>query len=293
MSEVTSPGHKLGQMIGDFIESVFAPKMLLFAKEHKVYCDKKGHRQVRGEKKKVTWIDSKGNQHDLDFVFEKNGSEIRKGDPIAFVELCWRRYTKHSRNKAGEIEGSLLHLGETYKQSVSFLGAVLVGDFTDGAIKQMRSRNIEVLHIPASKLTDAFMIKKITLDYPDDALDDLKRELIHSIDTLSEKDLMEIKQEFLSSINGDYQKFEKKLEIALSRRVQSVTVIHLFGDQIIFDSVAKAIEGIENYSTSPKMGDFVRFELYIRFTNGDKIDGSFQERKDSIAFLKQFEEPVR
>lgn len=212
-----------------------------------------------------------------------------KGDPLAFVELCWRRYTKHSRNKAGEIEGSLLHLGESYKQSCSFLGAILVGDFTDGAIKQMQSRNIEVLHIPSSKLIDAFMIKKINLDYPYNALDDLKRDLIHSIDTLSIKDLQEIKQEFLSSISGDYQKFEKKLETALWRKVQSVIVVHLFGDQVIFNSVAKAIKGIESYSTSPRMGGFVRFELYIRFTNGDKIDGSFQERKDAIAFLKQFE----
>lgn len=57
--EVTSPGHKLGQMIGDFLESVFTPKILSFAKKHKVYCDKKGPRQVRGEKKKVTWIDNK------------------------------------------------------------------------------------------------------------------------------------------------------------------------------------------------------------------------------------------
>jgi hypothetical protein len=79
--------------------------------------DKKGPRpKVRGKKRKVAWTDSEGNVHDLDYVFEMNGTRDTMGEPVAFIELAWRRYTKHSRNKAGEIEAALVPLGEHIPQ---------------------------------------------------------------------------------------------------------------------------------------------------------------------------------
>ena len=48
-----------------------------------------------------------GNVHDLDYVFEQGGTEATIGQPKAFIEIAWRRYTKHSRNKAQEIQVDL------------------------------------------------------------------------------------------------------------------------------------------------------------------------------------------
>ena len=111
MVQVTSPGHKLGQLIGNFFEELSAQKLIEFSEKHGLYCDRRGLRpNVRDRKRKVTWTDSSGNNHDLDYVIEKSGSADEKGSPLAFIELAWRRYTKHSRNKTGEIEGALLHL---------------------------------------------------------------------------------------------------------------------------------------------------------------------------------------
>ena len=59
----------------------------------------------------------------------------KPGKPVAFIESAWRRYTKHSRNKAQEIQGAILPLAETYSESNLFLGAVLAGVFTEGRIK--------------------------------------------------------------------------------------------------------------------------------------------------------------
>lgn len=54
-----------------------------------------------------------GNAHDLDFVLERGGSDDKIGMPAAFIETAWRRYTKHYRNNAQEIQGALEPLAET------------------------------------------------------------------------------------------------------------------------------------------------------------------------------------
>jgi hypothetical protein len=49
------------------------------------------------------------------------------------------------------------------------LGAILGGEFTEGARKQLTSHNINILYIPYRKIVEAFLTKGINLDYPEDA----------------------------------------------------------------------------------------------------------------------------
>ena len=102
-----SPSHQFGQIIGLVLEEALKPLLADFASEHGLYLDQKGARSAR-RTRKVTWTDALGNRHDLDFVLERGGSEQSIGVPAAFIETAWRRYTKHSRNKAGEIQGAVL-----------------------------------------------------------------------------------------------------------------------------------------------------------------------------------------
>ena len=104
-----SPGHKFGQLIGEVLEQAIEPILCEFAKKQGLYLDKKGPRPARVGQK-VCWTDLNGNKHDLDFVIEREGSRDRVGVPVAFIEAAWRRYTKHSRNKAQEIQGAILPL---------------------------------------------------------------------------------------------------------------------------------------------------------------------------------------
>ncbi len=100
-------GHKWGQFIGEFCESAIEPLLQAFAVQHGLFLDKKGIRPARPGKK-LNWMDSFGNSHDLDYVLERDGAPEKIGTPIAFFESAWRRYTKHSRNKAQEIQGPLV-----------------------------------------------------------------------------------------------------------------------------------------------------------------------------------------
>ena len=213
VAKVTSPGHKLGQLIGNFFEGFFCNRLTNFSEELGFYCDKKGPRpKVRGKKRKVAWTDSEGNVHDLDYVFEMNGTEDKMGEPVAFIELAWRRYTKHSRNKAGEIEAALVPLGNTYRNTCNFLGAILGGEFTEGARKQLTSHNINILYIPYRKIVDAFLTKGINLDYPENATNKQKYRLIDAWENLSQSDIKDIEKAFRESIKSDYDKFIRSLK---------------------------------------------------------------------------------
>ena len=151
-----SPAHKLGQIIGDELEAVVRRPLQRLADDFGLYLDHKHPRPARGDKRKVAWTDSYGNTHDLDYVLEEAGSEDTLGHPRAFIEIAWRRYTKHSRNKTQEIQGAVLPLAEKYARRAPFLGAVLAGDFTEGAREQLRSHGFRVAYIPYETIVEAF-----------------------------------------------------------------------------------------------------------------------------------------
>src|SRR6476620_7785514 len=133
-----SPSHKFGQALGKLFEDIvlddiLKPRLEQFAKTKNYYLDSQRSRPVRSGKK-VTWEDKYGNKHDLDFVIEIDVTDDQLGRPVAFIESAWRRYTKHSRNKAQEIQGAILPIIELHHLSAPFYGAVLAGEFTKPAL---------------------------------------------------------------------------------------------------------------------------------------------------------------
>jgi hypothetical protein len=166
-----SPSHRFGQIIGDTLEAAIRPILQTIATELGMYLDAKGERKVRGAKRKVAWVDGKGNTHDLDYVFEQDGDAETIGSPRAFIEIAWRRYTKHSRNKAQEIQGAILPLAERYSDHHPFLGVILGGVFTDGSLNQLRSHGFAVLYFPYESVIAAFAVVGLDAAFDEDTSD--------------------------------------------------------------------------------------------------------------------------
>ena len=168
-----SPAHKFGQVIGGLLESVVRPQLEAFCRQHGLYLDHQGRDRRARRGRKVAWQDQYGNTHDLDFVIERDGSDEAIGQPLAFIEVAWRRYTKHSRNKAQEIQGAILPLAEKYNWNSLFLGTVLAGVFTEGSLEQLKSHGFHVLYFPYETLVAAFEGEAIDIRFdegtPDEA----------------------------------------------------------------------------------------------------------------------------
>ena len=110
----SSPAHRFGQIIGDLVESTMINYLNDVAQDYSLYLDYRHPRKARNSQNEVIWVDINKNKHKLDIVMEDGGTEESFGIPRVFIEVAWRKYTKHSKNKVQEISGAIVPLIEKY-----------------------------------------------------------------------------------------------------------------------------------------------------------------------------------
>ena len=281
-----SPSHRFGQIIGEVLESAIRPPLQAVAKEHGLYLDAKRPRKARDGKRKVAWVDAKGNTHDLDYVIEAGGTDEKIGSPKAFIEIAWRRYTKHSRNKAQEIQGAIVPLAERYSDSRPFLGVVLAGVFTDGSLNQLRSHGFQVLYFPYESVVAAFAAVGIDAAFDEGTPDAALQRRVDQYKKLGAAKKDQIAAFLRDRHKADLKAFTSALRVTLTRKIQSVYVLPLHGEARTLGDVAQAIIFIETFAESKPEGPFARYEVGVRFNNGDEIRGLFKDKATAIAFLR-------
>ena len=284
-----SPAHKLGQIIGDELEAAVRKPLLAVAKEFGLYLDFEHARPARGNKKKVTWTDRHGNAHDLDYVLEKDGSEHQIGVPRAFIETAWRRYTKHSKNKAQEIQGAITPLAESYEDACPFLGAVLAGDFTDPSLKQLKSHGFNLVYCSYDSIIDAFASEGIDVSSKEGTREEELQGKVDSFNLLPPHRRERIRKAIIGLHAEQFARFFMALRHNLSRRVQQISVLTLSGTSHNFRSAADAMRFVSDYDQQTPTEEFVRYELVIRYSNTDEVRGAFREKDGAIEFLKLYQ----
>lgn len=280
-----SLSHKFGQLIGDLLELALVPHLQKFARKHKLYLDKKGVRKARSGKK-VTWTDSKENKHDLDFVLERGGTENKIGVPVAFIESAWRRYTKHSRNKAQEIQSAVLPLAKKYKNSSPFVGVVLAGVFTEGALSQLKSLGFGVLYFPYDTVVKAFAKFGINAAFVEKTAETDFRKKIDSWNKLANKE--DVAKELLKLNKKNFDEFLNSLSDTVSRFIERIIILPLHGQETVSTSLTDAIDFLKKYSEDRPKLPLSKYEIIIKYNTGDRIEASFNDKKDSIKFLETY-----
>jgi hypothetical protein len=289
-----SPSHKWGQIIGqEFLEVAMEPLLRETAKKHNLFMDLKGPRPARTGKK-ISWRDLHGNAHDLDFVFERGGSLDVIGDPVAFIETAWRRYTKHSRNKAQEIQGAVLPLVMTHQRHAPFIGVILAGTWTDGAISQLKSLGFRVLYFNYPSIVAAFKTAGIDARFEENTPDDECKAKVAKWAALSSAKRAKLGRNLLAACSADVTQFMAGLENAITRQIAVIRVLPLHGIAVTASTVEGAIEGVEMYDeTTPAARPLDRYEIQIRYNNGDAINAVYSGKADAIDFLRSFLPDVR
>lgn len=267
------------------------PQLQSFCNERGLYLDKKGTRGNARGGKKVAWLDKYGNSHDLDFVIERGGCENVRGRPLAFIEAAWRRYTKHSRNKAQEIQGAILPIAEKYDWDKPFLGVILAGVFTSGSLTQMRTSGFEVALFPYESIVSAFASIGIDAKFDEVTPDAIFQNTIDKIDTILPQIRTQLKQNLVNSNQALLDHFFSELQATLDRQIEQIILIPLHGQQSEFTTIPDAITFVTSYREDKlREGGFRKYEIIVRYSNGDKIDASFQNKEKAIAFLRYIEQ---
>lgn len=277
-----SPSHILGEMIGNFFEDVMKSPIRDLCNKYHVYFDTIGPRKAR-KTKKITWNDINGSNHDLDYVIERNGTEDKIGDPIAFIELAWRRYTKHSKNKVQEIAGAVLPIAEKYKEFAPFKGAILSGEFTEPSLKQLEQQGFHVLYIPFNNVVASF--KKFGVDIFFDE-NTPEENLAMIVDTWEKcEKLDEIRDDFIAANKAIIDKFNYALELSIKRQINYVFVLPLHGKEMRFQGVNQAIDFLSLYDKLPDDATIDRYIVGIAFNDGSQINCMFKDKQLAVDFL--------
>lgn len=286
-----SPAHRFGQIIGEVLEATVIPLLTAFAEKHGLYLDRQGERPCRPGKR-CTWLDLNKNKHDLDFVLERGGSPKKLGIPAAFIETAWRRYTKHSRNKAQEIQGAIAPLAETYASARPFLGVILAGVFTKGALDQLRSLNFSVLYFSYASVVRAFKTSGISASFDENTPDAEFRKKVSAYEALPQAKRIALAKALLTIQKADVARFMDALEKVVSRRVDRIIVLPLHGTKVEHPTVDEAIRFIEAYKEKSAERPIERYEIQVRYNNDDSIRGTFRDKTDAISFLRTYKPAI-
>jgi hypothetical protein len=281
-------GHKWGQFVGEYCESALEPLLKVFADKHGLYLDKKGPRPARSGKK-LRWVDSYGNGHDLDYVLERGGTPQKIGTPIAFIESAWRRYTKHSKNKAQEIQGAVLPIAEKHRFCAPLLGCILAGDYTANALNQLRSIGFKVLYLSYGSVVEAFVTVGIDARYDEATPDKDHQAKMQKWASIPKAAQDGVWTKLMELNHRNLAEFMLHLERAVVRQINAVRVIPLHGSAKDCVNVTEAITYVENYDEAAPTGPLVKYEVIIRYDNGDKIEGQFQDRATTVEFLSAYQ----
>ena len=282
-----SPAHRFGQMIGELLEAVVRPQLEDFCRVQGLYLDHQKRVRPARAGKKVAWADQYGNIHDLDFVIEREGTDQQIGRPVAFIESAWRRYTKHSRNKAQEIQGAILPLAEKYRWNNPFLGTVLAGVFTDGSLEQLRSLGFQVLYFPYASIVKAFQLEGIGIAFDESTPDSVFKETIERIESAPPKTMARIQKHLVRANQAEIDSFFNALKWRLGRYITRVVIIPLYGRINEFVTIEDALQFIDDHAIYEGSGEFRKYEIRVDFSNGDKVEASL-EAKDKVKEFLDF-----
>lgn len=284
----TSPSHQLGEAIGDFFESAMIQYLHPIISKKGYYLDYKHPRAARNDKREVIGIDLKGNRHKLDIVIEKNGSEDHFGTPKAFIEMAWRRYVKHSKNKVQEISGAILPLVETHAKNMPFYAAVLAGEFTKNAREQLKSQGFYVLYFTYDEICAVFNSVGLSIHWEEDTSESDLQHLVEAYHSLDDTAKHALSQHFFRMYKPRLDDFASTLCESLDTAISEVIVIPLHGISQTVPSVSKAKEFIQNYDETSSVPIF-KYEIIVRYNNGEEYTMKCSDKTKAIRFLNQYQ----
>ncbi len=284
-----SPAHRFGQIIGDLLEETLYEYCKPIANNHSLYLDYKHSRIARDGNKEVKWQDINGNIHKLDIVMEEDGCEEKFGRPKAFIEVAWRRYTKHAKAKAQEISAAIKPLVAKYYDSSPFLGAVLAGEFTETSLDQMRSEGFELLYFPTSMIEEVYKKQGINAHWDESTSEAELQARVDLMEAMSADDRSNLKKALMEANDTQWKVFTEKINLALERNIENIKVIALYGGLREFSSINEACEYISKNSDECTCEKIYKYEITVFFSNGDKIEMQFKEKNNAIVFLRQLD----
>ena len=143
-----------------------------------------------------------------------------------------------------------------------------------------------MLYFPYESVVAGFAAVGLDAAFDEDTPDATLRRRVEQYEKLSTAKKDKIAAFLRKRHKGDLAAFSSALRVTLTRKIESVYVLPLHGAARTLGDVAQAIVFIETFDESKPDGSFTRYEVGVRYNNGDEIRGQFKDKATTIAFLQ-------
>ena len=114
------------------------------------------------------------------------------------------------------------------------------------------------------------------------------RKKVSAWNALSKNRKLSVAENLVRMHQNDIVDFFNALEKTVTRRIERIIVIPLHGRETECSSVAEAIAFLSSYDAASVVGKVYKYEIYIRYINGDKITADFTEKNAALEFLAKY-----
>jgi hypothetical protein len=185
------------------------------------------------------------------------------------------------------MQAAIEPLLRQHSEAKPFAGAIVGGQWTATSLAQMASVGFTVLHLPYAEIVDAFSRVGINIATEEHTKLAQLQAMVDRYDALDAAGLTALGNALRACAPAEFARFRAVLAAMVVRNVERVTVLQLHGHADDFATADDAIEAIEQYS--PRADEpHVRWEITVRFANGDRIEAQFAEEQRAVDFLHTF-----
>ena len=126
----------------------------------------------------------------------------------------------------------------------------------------------------------------------EDTPDSQFKKQVVKYEALSAKRKRSLAASLLDDHQQDVKLFSESMEKVLSRQIKSVYILPLHGSLLEFATVDEALDSIQQLDLRQGATEFVRYEIEVRYDNGNSLRGNFQDKDSAIDFLVSYRTPA-
>ncbi|WP_322922574.1 hypothetical protein, partial [Paenibacillus campi] len=78
------------------------------------------------------------------------------------------------------------------------------------------------------------------------------------------------------------------LDQAVERQIESIKILPLHGKSREYTLLVDALDYIKNYDEQKSHAPLDKYEIVVKYNNGDKIEVEFKEKSSAIIFLSEY-----
>jgi hypothetical protein len=106
---------------------------------------------------------------------------------------------------------------------------------------------------------------------------------------MPQSDRIVLAKDLLKAQRADVTKFIRSLTAAVSRQIERIFVLPLHGSSRELSTIDDAVKFIEKYLDHDGGGKVHRYEVVVRYNNGDRIEATFQDKESAIKHLRSYQ----